>query len=94
MTSSGSSPPSQPSEQQQALLGISVVFRIEAKYNAVMEQSGMSPALAGGGEAYRPEVGLLYFPCYINYSKPKLSFYCVVDKKITTMFMEDTINAK
>ena len=66
LTLSGSSPPSHPPEQQQALLGISVVFRLEAEYNAITENSGMSPALAGGGEAYRPEVGLIVPCCYLH----------------------------
>ena len=59
LTPSRSSPPAQPPRQPQALLGISIVFKIEAEYNAVVGQTGMSPVLAGGGDAFRPEVGLI-----------------------------------
>lgn len=62
MSLSMSSPSSQPSGLKQAMLGISIVFRIEAEYNAII--GGMSPVLAGGGEAFRPEVSIFHsFNC-------------------------------
>ena len=62
---------SEPSGQQQAQLGISVVFKIESDYKSTGRPTGRSPASVGRDETYHPEVCSIqfYIDCTSFYTK-------------------------